>query len=247
MASVIFSFITFSVAIPSAIKVFNWLATMYKGSISLDTPMLYALGFIWLFTIGGLTGVFLGALSVDIHMHDTYFIVAHFHYVMVGSMLFAFLGGMYYWWPKIFGKMYHERLGQISAVIVFLGFNMTFFIQFIAGSQGMPRRYADYPPEFAGHHFWSSIGSYVLAIGLLLVLYTWIHSLLRGRPAPANPWGANSLEWHTVSPPPHENFHDEPPASDPYEFSKWKYDPQGEGYVLDEASEPEEKLPQETG
>lgn len=241
MANMIFSFITFSVAIPSAIKVFNWLATMYKGSIRLATPMLYALGFIWMFTIGGLTGVFLAALSVDIHLHDTYFVVAHFHYVMVGSMVFAFLAGMYYWWPKMFGKMYHERMGQIAAVVVFLGFNLTFFIQFIAGSQGMPRRYADYPPEFAVYHFWSTIGSYILGIGMLMILYNWVHSLLKGETAPANPWGSNSLEWHTVSPPPHENFRSDPPVTDPYDLSRWRYDPDVGGYILDEDKEPEER------
>ncbi|MEX0887229.1 MAG: cbb3-type cytochrome c oxidase subunit I [Phycisphaeraceae bacterium] len=232
-ANVIFSLLTFSVAIPSAIKVFNWVTTMYKGAIRLDTPMLFAMGFIMLFTIGGLTGLFLGALAVDIHVHDTYFIVAHFHFVMVGSMMFAFLGGMFYWFPKMFGKMYNEFWGRVAAAVIFIGFNLTFYIQFVAGSQGMPRRYATYLPEFQVHHVTSTIGAYVLAIGLLMVLANWIHSLVKGRPAPANPWGHNSLEWHTASPPPHENFLRAPRGSDPYHFDQWHYDETIDGYVLD--------------
>jgi cytochrome c oxidase subunit 1 len=223
LASSIFSLLTFAVAIPSAIKVFNWTSTLYRGDIRLDTPMLYALGFIPLFTIGGLTGLFLGSLSTDIHLTDTYFVIAHFHYVMVGSMLFAFIGGLYYWWPKMFGKMYSETWGRIGCVVVFVGFNLTFFVQFIAGSRGMPRRYATYLPEFQVYHVISTIGAYVLASGLFIVLFTWIHSLLRGRPAPANPWGANTLEWHTSSPPPHDNFAVEPVAGDPYDLSAWHY------------------------
>ncbi len=233
MANAVFSLITFSVAIPSAIKIFNWLATMYKGSISLATPMLYALAFIWLFTIGGLTGVFLGALSLDIMAHDTYFVVAHFHYVMVGSMLTSFIGGMYYWWPKMFGKMYNETVAKIAWGLIFVGFNLTFFIQFIAGSQGMPRRYADYLPEFAFYHKFSTVGSYVLAIGLFVVLFNWIHSLIYGRKAPQNPWGGNTLEWHTSSPPPHENFHEDPLVTEPYEMRAWDYDESIDGYVFD--------------
>jgi cytochrome c oxidase subunit I len=235
MTNAVFSLITFSVAIPSAIKVFNWLATMYKGSISLATPMLYALAFIWLFTIGGLTGVFLGALSLDIMAHDTYFVVAHFHYVMVGSMLTSFIGGMYYWWPKMFGKMYSEPVAKVAWFLIFVGFNLTFFIQFIAGSQGMPRRYADYLPEFAFYHKFSTVGSYVLAIGLFLVLANWIHSLLYGRKAPQNPWGGNTLEWHTASPPPHENFTEEPHVTEPYEMRAWDYDESIDGYVYNKA------------
>ncbi len=235
MTNAVFSLITFSVAIPSAIKVFNWLATMYKGSISLATPMLYALAFIWLFTIGGLTGVFLGALSLDIMAHDTYFVVAHFHYVMVGSMLTAFIGGMYYWWPKMFGKMYSEPVAKVAWFLIFVGFNLTFFIQFIAGSQGMPRRYADFLPEFAWYHQFSTVGSYVLAIGLFLVLYNWVHSLFAGRKAPQNPWGGNTLEWHTSSPPPHENFTEDPHVTDPYQMHAWDYDESIDGYVYDKA------------
>ncbi len=235
MANAVFSLITFSVAIPSAIKVFNWLATMYKGSISLATPMLYSLAFIWLFTIGGLTGVFLGSLSLDIMAHDTTFVVAHFHSVMVGSMLTAFLGGMYYWWPKMFGKMYNETVAKVAWFLIFIGFNLTFFVLFVAGSQGMPRRYADFLPEFAIYHKISTVGSYVLAIGLFLVLYNWIHSLLAGRKAPQNPWGGNTLEWHTSSPPPHENFIEEPFVSEPYQMHAWDYDESIDGYVFNRA------------
>lgn len=232
----VFSLLTMSVAIPSAVKVFNWLATMYKGSIRLDTPMIYALGFIWLFTIGGLTGLFLGALSTDIHYHDTYFVVAHFHYVMVGSTLFAFLAGMYHWWPKMMGKMYNEKWGQIGAWLVFAGFNATFFIQFIAGSLGMPRRYADYPEEYFIFHLLSTLGSYLLTCGLFIVLFNWIASLRTGKKAPANPWGANTLEWHTPSPPPHANFEDghEPEGVEPYDYDGWDYDESIDGYVRKE-------------
>ncbi|MEQ9453784.1 MAG: cbb3-type cytochrome c oxidase subunit I [Phycisphaeraceae bacterium] len=239
LLNAIFSLLTMSVAIPSAIKVFNWLATMWKGQIRLDTPMLYGLGFIWLFAIGGLTGLFLATISVDIFFHDTYFVVAHFHYVMVGSTLFAFIGGMYYWWPKIFGKMYNESFGRWSAIVVFIGFNMTFFIQFLAGTKGMPRRYAHYLDEYAFYHFFSSIGSYVLTVGLFMVLWNWVTSLISGPKAPANPWGANSLEWYTSSPPPAHNFIGEPPTVlDPYDHANWKYDAEQHGYVLKE--DPEE-------
>ncbi|WP_432800363.1 cytochrome c oxidase subunit I [Poriferisphaera sp. WC338] len=237
----VFSIITMTVAIPSAIKVFNWLTTMYKGSIRLDTPMLYAIGFIWLFTIGGLTGVYCATLSVNLHIHDTYFIVAHFHYVMVGSTLFAFLAGMHYWWPKMFGRMYSEKWGRIGWFLVFAGFNITFFVQFIMGALGMPRRYATYNPEFRIWHHASTGGSYLLAIGLFVVLFVWIYSLRKGRQAPANPWGANTLEWHTISPPPHANFDHAPPTTDPYDFTHWRYNEAIAGYVLNEADEPEEK------
>ncbi len=240
LLSAVFSLITMTVAIPSAIKVFNWLTTMYRGSILLATPMLYAIGFIWLFTIGGLTGVFLGALSVDLHVHDTYFVVAHFHYVMVGSTLFAFLAGMHYWWPKMFGKTYSEKWAKIGFWLIFAGFNLTFFIQFVAGSQGMPRRYATYPDQFHIYHVISTLGSYVLTVGLFVALGVWIHSLIYGRQTPANPWGANALEWHTTSPPPHHNFNKTPPATDPYDYSHWTYDAELDGYVLNEDNEPEE-------
>jgi len=239
MLNAIFSLLTMSVAIPSAVKVFNWLATLYRGSIRLDTPMLYALGFIWLFTIGGLTGLFLATLSTDIHLHDTYFVVAHFHYVMVGSTLFAFLGGMYYWWPKIFGKMYNETTGKLAWLITFIGFNVTFFIQFLAGSHGMPRRYANYIDKYEFYHVASTIGSYILTIGLFMILWNWIASWLKGKDAPANPWGGNGLEWQTTSPPPHENFKTTPVANDPYDYHNWKYDESIDGYVMIDPSENE--------
>ena len=231
LANAIFSLLTFLIAIPSAIKVFNWLSTMYGGSIRLNTPMLYAMGFIYLFTIGGLTGLFLGAISTDIHFHDTYFVVAHFHYVMMGSTLFGFLGGMYHWFPKMFGKNYNENFGRIAAVVVFIGFNLTFFPQFIAGSQGMPRRYASYPEEFQMFHVLSTIGAYTMATGLIMVLVNWLQGLFSGSKAVANPWGANTLEWHTSSPPPHDNFKGNPSQGDPYDLSGWKYDPQIQGWV----------------
>jgi cytochrome c oxidase subunit 1 len=232
LANAIFSLLTFSVSIPSAIKVFNWVATLYKGSIRLVTPMLYALGFIGLFTLGGLTGLFLGSLATDVHLTDTYFIVAHFHYVMMGSMLFAFLGGMYHWWPKITGKMYNENLGRIAAVVVFVGFNLTFFPQFIAGTRGMPRRYGSYPEQYQIFHVLSSIGAYTMATGLVMVAFNWLGSLRHGRKAPANPWGANTLEWYTASPPPHDNYKVQPEVTDPYDLEDWTYDPKIGGWVL---------------
>ncbi len=234
LVNMIFSALTFSVAIPSAVKVWNWLATMYKGSIRLDTPMLYALSFLILFTIGGLTGLFLGMLAVDVHLHDTYFVVAHFHYVMFGGTVIAFLGGLHYWWPKMTGRMYSERWGRLSAAVVFLGFNVTFFSQFLLGSQGMPRRYYDYLDRYTGLHQLSTYGSYVMGLGFVMVFVYLMHSLFRGRPAPANPWGGNTLEWHTTSPPPLENFDDTPVADDPYEFQGWKWHPDIRGYLHEE-------------
>jgi len=207
LIGMIFSALTFLVAIPSGIKVFNWVATLYKGSISFATPMLYALSFLFLFTIGGLTGVFLAVLSVDVHLHDTYFVVAHFHYVMVGGTFMAFLGGVYYWWPKMFGKMYDERIGQLGAWLVFLGFNLTFFVQFYLGSQGMPRRYYNYLQQFQTLHVISTMGAYLLGLGFLVVLINWIHALFYGKVAPANPFHATTLEWtHASSPPIAHNF-----------------------------------------
>jgi len=234
LANMIFSLLTFSVSIPSAIKVFNWLTTMHKGNIQLNTPMFWTLGFILIFTLGGLTGLFLGALASNIHFHDTYFIVAHFHYVMMGSVLFAFIGGIYHWFPKMFGRMFNDRFGRIACVVTFIGFNLTFFIQFIAGSQGMPRRYANFLDEYAAYHFVSTIGAFVLAVGLFMVLYNWIHGLLKGEKAPANPWGGNSLEWHAPSPPPHENFAEQPEVGDPYDFRGWRYDENDKAYVKDD-------------
>jgi cytochrome c oxidase subunit I len=229
----IFSLITFAVAIPSAVKIFNWLATLYKADIRLKAPMLYALGFMVLFTVGGLTGLFLGTLAVDVHLTGTYFIVAHFHYVMMGSTLFALIGGMYYWGPKMFGRMYNEKWAQLSFWVVFVGFNLTFFPQFIAGTLGMPRRYASYLPRFTDYHVASSIGAYVMATGLFLVLFNWIHALRRGKQAPDNPWGANTLEWRTSSPPPHDNFKVAPVADDPYNLFGWIEDPKTGAWTYD--------------
>jgi cytochrome c oxidase subunit 1 len=209
MAAMVFSFLTMFVAIPSAIKVFNWTATMYKGSIALDTPMLYALSFLFLFSIGGLTGVFLGALSVDVHLHDTYFVVAHFHYVMMGGTVMAFLAGLHYWWPKMTGRMYSERLGRLAAWLIFIGFNVTFLSQFVMGSRGMPRRYYDYLEQFQPLHQMSSVGSWILGLGFLLVVLYLMRSLKFGEKAPANPWQSLGFEWRTPSPPPLENFEGE--------------------------------------
>lgn len=230
MASIVFSFLTFFVAIPSAIKVFNWLATLYKGSIRINTPMLYALGFIWLFTIGGVTGLFLSTMSTDVHLHDTYFVVAHFHYVMVAGTLWGFLGGLHHWWPKITGKMYHDGVGMFASITAFIGFNLTFFPQFIMGTRGMPRRYYDYLEEFQFLHVMSTVGAYVLAVGLFMVLFLLIHSLMKGKKAPDNPWGAASLEWQTATPPITENFHETPKAGNPYAVYDFEYDPQTGDY-----------------
>jgi|688.fasta_scaffold25328_6 cytochrome c oxidase subunit 1 len=231
VTTIIFSALTFTVSIPSAIKVFNWLFTMYQGTVSLVTPMLYALAFLFLFTIGGLTGLFLGTLSVDRHLHDTYFVVAHFHYVMMGGTLIAFLGGLFHWWPKMIGKMYNELGGQISAAIVFIGFNLTFLPQFVMGSRGMPRRYAQYDPEFQLMHQLSTIGAFILGLGLFVAAGVLLHSLFKGRKAPANPWGGDTLEWHCESPPPYYNFHRPPAVRDPYDYGHLVYDANVGGYV----------------
>src|SRR3954447_4287441 len=204
-AGLIFSFISFLVAIPSAIKVFNWTATIYKGSVSLDSPMLYAFGFIGLFTIGGLTGLFLAAMGLDIHMHDTYFVVAHFHYIMVGGAIMGYLGGLHYWWPKISGRLYPEGWGRVAAIIIFVGFNLTFFPQFVLGYLGMPRRYHVYPDEFEVLNVLSTAGASILGIGYVIPLVYFIWSLRYGKVVGANPWGATGLEWRTPSPPPLHN------------------------------------------
>jgi cytochrome c oxidase subunit 1 len=202
----VFSVLSFFVAIPSAIKVFNWTATLYKGSISYHTPMLYAMGFIGLFTIGGLTGLFLATLAIDVHVHDTYFIVAHFHYIMVGGALMGYLGAIHFWWPKISGRLYPEGWGRFSALMVFVGFNLTFFPQFVLGYLGMPRRYHAYPEEFQVLNVMSSAGASILGIAYVIPLIYLIWSMRYGPIASANPWGATGLEWHTTSPPPTENF-----------------------------------------
>ena len=231
VTTIVFSALTFTVSIPSAIKVFNWLGTMYQGTVSLNTPMLYALAFIFLFTIGGLTGLPLGALALDMHMHDTYFVVAHFHYVMMGGTLVAFLGGLFHWWPKMTGKMFNDKAGMISAAVVFVGFNLTFLPQFVLGTRGMPRRYATYLEEFQDLHRLSTIGSLTLGIGLLVALLVLLHSLFYGRRAPTNPWGGATLEWVCSSPPPHDNFATAPTVGDPYDFNGIEYDAKQGGYV----------------
>ncbi|MGA9592262.1 MAG: cbb3-type cytochrome c oxidase subunit I, partial [Candidatus Acidiferrales bacterium] len=206
----IFSLLSFLVAIPSAIKVFNWTATLYKGSISYQAPMLYALGFIGLFTMGGLTGLFLASLATDVHLNGTYFIVAHFHYIMVGGAVMAYLGGLHFWWPKITGRMYPDLWARFSALVIFVGFNLTFFPQFVLGYLGMPRRYAVYPPEFQALNVMSSAGASVLAVGYAIPLIYLLWSLKYGPIAGPNPFGARGLEWETPSPPPTENFTDIP-------------------------------------
>ncbi|MGB5107116.1 MAG: cytochrome c oxidase subunit I [Candidatus Zixiibacteriota bacterium] len=219
LAAIIFSFLTFLVGIPSGIKVFNWLATMYKGQISLESPMLYTLSFLFLFTIGGVTGIMLGALSVDVHLHDTYFVVAHFHYVMMGGTVMAFLAGIHYWWPKIWGRMYNETLARISCALIFIGFNMTFFTQFILGAQGMPRRYFTYVDQYQPLHGFSSIGAFVIGAGFVIMAYYLIQAIYNGKPAGNNPWGALTMEWTTTSPPPTENFlHDPVATHGPYDY-----------------------------
>jgi cytochrome c oxidase subunit 1 len=205
-AGLVFSFISFLVAIPSAIKVFNWTATIYKGAVSFDSPMLYAIGFIGLFTIGGMTGLFLAALGLDIHVHDTYFVVAHFHYIMVGGAIMGYLGGLHYWWPKITGRLYNEAWARVAAIVIFVGFNLTFFPQFIAGYLGMPRRYHAYPPEYQVFNVFSSAGASILAVGYIVPLVYLTFSLFKGAKAPVDPWGSMGLEWEIPSPPPTENF-----------------------------------------
>jgi len=222
-AGMIFSFLSFAVAIPSAIKVFNWTATLYKASISYDTPMLYGLGFIGLFTIGGMTGLFLASLATDVHLSDTYFVVAHFHYIMVGGTLLAYLGGLHYWWPKISGRMYPEGWARVAALIIFVGFHLTFSPQFVLGYMGMPRRYHTYPADLVSWqvlHVLSTAGASILGVGLLIPLVYLIWSMRYGRIAEANPWNLPGLEWQTSSPPPTENFLTTPiVTTEAYEFA----------------------------
>lgn len=219
LAGVVFSFLTMLVGVPTAIKMFNWLATMYKGSVSFESPMLYALGFLFLFAIGGVTGIMLASPGLDVHFHDTYFVVAHFHYVMVGGTLMAWVGGLLYWFPKMFGKMFNEFWARLSFLFIFIGFNVTFFPQFVLGAMGMTRRYFDYLPPFEPLNRISTYGSWLIGIGFLIVLYVLVEGLLRGKKAPDNPWGAKTLEWTTSSPPTHHNFDQEPiVTAGPYEY-----------------------------
>jgi cytochrome c oxidase subunit 1 len=222
-AGMIFSVLSMLVAVPSAVKVFNWTATLYEGSVSWDTPMLYALGFIGLFTLGGLTGIMLANLGIDIHVHDTYFVVAHFHYIMVGGAIMGYLGGLHFWWPKITGRLYPVFWSKLSALVVFIGFNLTFFPQFLLGYLGMPRRYYTYPDEFQVLNVMSSAGATILGVGYLIPMVYFIWSMRYGKRASDNPWGAVGLEWETPSPPPTFNF-DEPPTVDheAYEYTREK-------------------------
>ena len=219
IAGVIFSFLTMLVGVPTAIKMFNWLATMYKGSVRFESPLLFALGFLFLFAIGGVTGIMLASPGVDVHFHDTYFVVAHFHYVMVGGTLMALMGGFYYWFPKMFGKMFNEYWARMSFLFIFIGFNVTFFPQFILGAYGMPRRYFDYLPVYESYNKISTMGSWLIGVGFLIGLYVMVDGLIRGKQAPSNPWGAKTLEWTTSSPPSHHNFDQEPTVTaGPYEY-----------------------------
>ena len=222
-SAMVFSLLTFLVAVPSSIKVFNWTATLFKGSIVVSTAMLYAFGFLGLFTIGGLTGVFLAAMGLDVHVHDTYFVVAHFHYVMVGGMVLAYFGGLHFWWPKITGRMFSEFWGKIASAIVFIGFNLTFFPQFILGYVGMPRRYHVYVPEFQVLNVLSTAGASILGIGFLMPLFYLLYSLKYGEKAGPNPWDAVGLEWMTQSPPVKENFDETPTVTwEAYDYSQFK-------------------------
>jgi cytochrome c oxidase subunit 1 len=221
-AALIFSILSFAVAIPSAVKVFNWTATLYRGSVSFEAPMLYAMGFIGLFTIGGLTGLFLASLGLDVHVHDTYFVVAHFHYIMVGGALMGYLGGLHFWWPKITGRMYPETWARMAALVVFIGFNLTFFPQFVLGYLGMPRRYHVYPDEFQVLNVMSTAGASILGLGYLLPLCYLVWSLRYAPRAGENPWRASGLEWTTPSPPPTENFTATPVVTEePYTYGPY--------------------------
>lgn len=218
-AALIFSSLSFMVAIPSAIKVFNWTATLYKGSITFESPMLFALGFVALFTFGGMAGLFLASLGMDMHVHDTYFVVAHFHFIMVGGMVLGYMAGLHYWWPKISGKMYSDWMSRVTAIIIFVGFFLTFLPQFVAGYNGMPRRYHMYAPEYQVWNVMSTAGASILGVGYVLPLFYLLYSLWYGKPAGNNPWHATGLEWQTPSPPPTENFEKTPVVvRPPYQY-----------------------------
>ena len=210
-AGLVFSFISFFIAVPTAVKIFNWTATLYKGAIVFRTPMVYTLGFLGLFLVGGLTGLFLSSMGLDPHLHDTYFVVAHFHYVMVGGMVMAFLGGLHFWWPKMFGRMYPQGWAIFTAIVIFIGFNLTFFPQFILGYLGMPRRYHEYPEAFQILNIMSSAGASVMGFGYLMMFIYLPLSLVIGKKSNGNPWPATGLEWEQCTSPPHpHNFAEMP-------------------------------------
>jgi cytochrome c oxidase subunit 1 len=222
-AGLVFSFISMLVAVPSAVKTFNWTATMFKGSVSWESPTFFVVGFMGLFTVGGLTGLFLATMGMDIALHDTYFVVAHFHYIMVGGAVMAFMGGLHFWWPKMVGKMYPEAWAKTCAILIFVGFNLTFFPQFVLGYLGMPRRYYSYPDELQVWNVLSTAGASILGLGYLLPMIYLTYSAFKGAPAPANPWGAKGLEGTTTSPPPTFNFDREVVVDEP----AYNYRPHG--------------------